>query len=242
MFDLARDETNKWPTVSVVGLDGSSERLRRMVSKPISNVMLHKVLVGLCTQTRATRIYNLLGLPGETEDDLAELVEQFRAADAALQPGACKTMILQCTAFRAMPATPAACWPMSADNQAGRFGRLAGGKWAFCGSRLNVADSYGVDGPATVMLDSVLLRATEESTEAVRSVAASSRFWRANQARKMATLENAFDLDRIVRECVHDDLPTRYLLSYAQGDDRGGFYLDWRQRLTGAKATRTSGV
>ena len=56
----------------MVGLDGLSERLRRMVAKPITREMWRAFLRGLCTASvprGKLKVYNLVGLPTERPED-----------------------------------------------------------------------------------------------------------------------------------------------------------------------------
>ncbi|KPK41647.1 MAG: hypothetical protein AMK72_15020, partial [Planctomycetes bacterium SM23_25] len=66
------------PKLRIVGLDGFSERLRRMVNKPISRGMLRAFFSGLGSSKvppNRVKVYNIFGYPTETEDDWSEFVE-----------------------------------------------------------------------------------------------------------------------------------------------------------------------
>jgi hypothetical protein len=113
------------PKLRIVGLDGFSERLRRMAGKPITRDMLRGFFRGLATAKVAPnhmKVYNIVGYPTETEADWFEFVEDLAAADEGWTKIDPQWGIeVHSTPFRPMPATPCACWPMSHVNYRGRI-------------------------------------------------------------------------------------------------------------------------
>lgn len=65
-------------------IDGFSQRLRYMVNKKISDETLRKFIADLVTsdaKPHQLKLYNLCGLPTETEDDWQEFIEVLRSTE-----------------------------------------------------------------------------------------------------------------------------------------------------------------
>jgi len=235
VFCFGRAEGYVVPLVRA-GLDGLSERLRRMVAKPITREMWRAFLRGLCTASvprGKLKVYNLVGLPTERPEDWAEFMEDLRAADLERRRSDNRWgIVLHSTSFRAMPATPAATWPMSYHNYRGRVCRCLRarehvGQLFYEGRNLWAVESLGTESLAThttlrsgaslrstSILDALALRGVESDAEAVARFACSRRFWTASVARRVAMLERYLDVARLFRGYTWGDLPTRYLRSY----------------------------
>ena len=140
-------------------------------------------------------------------------------ADCAPGRGQWK-LAFQHTPFRAMPATPAACWPMAYREHRGRIastikgGHEPGAVW-FQGRRF-WALSVGTESLASVALDVIALRGTEQDSADVAAIARTRRFWAADAHVRRVTLESRFDLPRLFGAWTWDTLPTRYLKTYAR--------------------------
>ncbi len=228
-LDLERPDTWGLPKFRIVGLDGFSERLRRMVNKPITRDMLQAFFRGVANSSAKTarmKIYNIVGYPTETEDDWFEFVEDMATADAPFDKVDPQWGIqLHSTPFRAMPATPCACWPMSYRNYRDQIGKaLSRGKHGeyrsvfFRGNRFWSAESHGTESLPTVVLDALVLRGTEDDSEVIARLASSSRFRNASVRHRAAILERHVDIDRLFGAYTWDDLPTRYLRTYATAE------------------------
>ncbi len=227
LFELDLDDPASWDLqhLRIVGLDGFSERLRRMVNKPITREMFRAFLRGLGVSGTSgkMKVYNIVGYPTETEEDWLELAEDLAAADRRLPKSQTHRwgIVLHCTPFRAVPATPAATWPMSYANYRGwiswvlRQGREEDKSHVFyAGNRLWAAESHATESLATTVLEALAIRGTEEDTEIAVRLAASRKFANAALPRKLAILERYVDIDRLFRGYTWDDLPTRYLGTY----------------------------
>lgn len=205
-------------------IDGMSERLRRMVNKPITRAILLDFLGAiLCYKGKAHQIklYNIIGYPTETETDWLEIVDILRQADASAslrdKPW---SIVLHCTPFRAMPATPMACEPMSYRNYRGEIGRVLGkglkGNLIYQGDSLWAVESMGTESLPTVILSAVCHRGVASDTEAIMKIAASRKFWSASMKVKVSTLEQVFDVDTLFGRFTSETLPSRYLRTYAK--------------------------
>jgi hypothetical protein len=85
-LDLEKPETWGLPKLRIVGMDGFSERLRRMVNKPITREMLRGFFRGLAAAKippSHMKVYSIVGYPTETEADWFEF-RRPAAADAPL--------------------------------------------------------------------------------------------------------------------------------------------------------------
>lgn len=92
-----------------VAADGSSERVRRSVKKGITAAHLIKA-AAIARQTgfSGLKIYSMVGLPGETDDDIAELSELLLTCAAKIKVSA------TVQAFVPKPGTPLCRAPMEA--------------------------------------------------------------------------------------------------------------------------------
>lgn len=231
MFDLDMEHPESWPAVRLIGLDGMSARLRQQVAKPIDRARLRGFFGGLLRspqKPQEIKVYNIVGYPGETRDDWWEFTEDLRSADdTGRRADKQWKLVLHCTPFRAMPATPAACWPMSRLEHRGQIAATLKsasnpGLVFYQGARFWALESMGTDSLATVALDAVVLRGTEADSENVGKIARTRRFWSANSGDKLATLARCFDLDGLFGEFTAETLPTRYLRTYAHVERQWG--------------------
>lgn len=225
IFELDLDDPASWGnTLRIVGLDGFSERLRRMVNKPITRDMWRAFVRGFASPVRPggqLRVYNLVGLPTETEDDWLEFAEDLAAADADLpQADKQRGLDLHCTPFRAMPATPCACWPMSPRNYRGQIARVLRGRKPydgflfFRGGSIYSVESHGTESLPTVVLDVLALRGVEDDSEIIARLATSPKFRSASMNHRIAILQRHVDIDRLFGAYTWENLPTRYLRTY----------------------------
>lgn len=205
-------------------IDGFSERLRYSVNKKISDATLRDFLKALITsdaKPHQLKLYNLCGLPTETEEDWWELIEAFKSTEGlATSSGKQWSIVLHTTPFRAMPATPMACAPMSYRNYRGEFGRILGrglkGNILYQGKALWAVESMGTDSLPTVILSAIAHRGDANDTENIIKLSSNKRFWSASAAIKQATLEKYFDVKTLFGEFTPETLPSRYLRTYAK--------------------------
>jgi hypothetical protein len=228
-LDLARPDTWGLPKLRIVGMDGFSERIRRMVNKPITRDMLRGFFRGLAAAEVAPnhmKIYNIVGYPTETEDDWFEFLEDLAAADEGFSKVEAQWGIeVHSTPFRPMPATPCACWPMSPVNYRGRIVKvLSQGKHReyhgifYRGNRFWAAESRGTESLPTVIMDALVLRGVEDDSEVIARIATSAKFRGASMAHRTAMLERHVDVARLFGAYTWDTLPTRYLASHTPMD------------------------
>jgi hypothetical protein len=72
----------------------------------------------------------------------------------------------------------------------------------------------GTDSLCSVVLDAVALRGVESDADAVGAIARTRRFWAAGSRQKMATLERAFDVDKLMGAFDLETYPVSYLSGY----------------------------
>jgi radical SAM superfamily enzyme YgiQ (UPF0313 family) len=95
-----------------IGVEGISERLRRLVGKPITHVDLVNVSVWLANNGRSVRWFLLCGLPWEKTEDWEELklsVSEWKSRTAK------GVLALSLTAWMPEPATPMRSQPLVDD-------------------------------------------------------------------------------------------------------------------------------
>ena len=223
MLDMSKDAGRiDFAHLRTTAIDGLSERLRRMVGKPITRAMMISFLDAMLhspARPHQLKLYNIVGYPGETLEDWMEYVDTLQEADSLTPAGGKQwSIVLHSTPFRAMPATPLACAPMSKRNYRGELGRVLGrglrGNLIYQGRGLWSVESMGTDSLATVMLSAIAHRGSVEDGEAIAKLCASRRFWSAPAARREATLVRYFDMDMLFGSFTPDSLPSRYLRSY----------------------------
>lgn len=225
MLDLHEDKSSvDFAHLRTTAIDGMSERLRRMINKPITReIMLEFLDAMLRYEGKAHQIkfYNIVGYPTETDEDWMEFLDTLRTADERA-PVRDKqwSIVLHSTPFRPMPATPMACEPMSYRNYRGELGRVLGkglrGNLIYQGRSLWSVESMGTESLPTVILSAICHRATEQDTESIIRIARSRKFRAASSAVKQATLERYFDVETLFGRFTPETLPSRYLRSYAR--------------------------
>jgi len=223
LLNYAKGQKVNLNKLRTTAIDGLSQRIRFMVNKKITREVLQEFIRDLatCDKPHQVKFYNIIGYPTETEDDWWEFVEDIKAVDAKLPKTTKQTSILlHSTPFRAMPATPAACWPMSYRNYRGEIARVLGqgykGNIFYQGNSIWAVESMGTDSLPTVILSAIAWRGTEKDAENIRKIACSKQFWSANSMVKQATLEKYFDVKTLFGEFTPEKLPTRYLKTYAK--------------------------
>lgn len=243
LLDIIDQPPSGWQKgglLSIIGLDGISERLRYLVNKRISREHLRKFFAGLATISppHQLKIYNIVGYPTETTNDYSEFMEDLHEVDDKLSPGKQWSLVLHCTPFRAMPTTPAACWPMSYFNYRRQIVEWLGrGKYKgnifYKGNRFWAVEGMGTDSLSTVILSAICHRGTEQDAPNVRKLAQAGQFWRADARTKQATLERYFDTQTLFGAFTWETLPTRYLKTYAQVEKLGDLRYEVTQDRCG---------
>lgn len=225
LLDMGRDLNQiDFRHLRTTAIDGMSERLRRMVGKPITRALMLRFLAAMLdspAKPHQLKLYNIIGYPGETMEDWKEFLETLREADKAAPAGDAQwSIVLHSTPFRAMPATPLACAPMSKRNYRGELGRQLGrglkGNLIYQGRRLWSVESMGTDSLAAVMLSALAHRGEASDTENILRLSLSKAFWHASGPVREATLEKYFAMDRLFGSFTAETLPSRYLRTYCQ--------------------------
>lgn len=227
LMELDLDNPGTWDVrhLIITAIDGFSWRLRRMVGKRITRAMVGKFLRGLVAIPDAPKgkisLFNVVGYPTEGPEDWAEFLEDLRQADAgAPAAGGRWGLVLRCTPFKPIPATPAATWPMAYRNYRGEISRVlkAGaeldGQVFFSGRHLWGVEGRGTESLPTQILEALAIRGVESDTELVARLAASRRYWAARVPARMKILEAHLDMAALFRGYTWADLPTRYLVPY----------------------------
>lgn len=225
MLDL-KSEPNSvdWAHLRTTAIDGFSERLRVGVGKPITRQIMHDFLVEMLRypgKAHQLKVYNICGYPSETELDWMEFIDTIYQSDMEVPSRKGQwSIVLHSTPFRAMPATPMACAPMSKRNYRGLIGKILGpylrGGLIYQGKSLWAVESMGTESLSTVMLSALAHRGEAGDCENIAKLCASKKFWRASAAAKEATLCKYFDMDRMFGPFTPETLPSRYLRTYAK--------------------------
>lgn len=211
---------NKLRTTAI---DGLSERIRVAVNKRITRDMLRDFLRKLsrCEHPHQVKIYNIVGYPSETDEDWMEFLDDVRLVDGefAARHDKQTCLLLHSTPFRAMPATPLACAPMSLRNYRGEIARvLGGGRYKgnifYQGNALWCVESMGTESLSTVALSAIVWRGTESDADNIVKLSRAKKFWSASGAVKIATLEKYFDLAHLFGAFTPNTLPTRNIGTY----------------------------
>ena len=223
MIDMDNGVAVDLVKLRTTAIDGLSERLRFMVNKKISNQMLIKFLIKLasCEKPHQVKFYNIVGYPTETIDDWIDFKEQIKKADSEFKKQEKQTSILlHSTPFRAMPATPLACKPMSYKNYRGEIGKQLGqglkGNIFYQGNAMWAVESMATESLCTVIQSAIVWRGTEQDTDNFVKLACNKKFNTANSVIKQITLEKYFDVKNLFAELTLETLPTKYLRTYAK--------------------------
>lgn len=248
MLDMERDPGSiNWARLRSTAIDGMSERLRYMVNKRISRALMTAFVRRMIESEDAgakphqVKLFNIVGYPTETEDDWREYLETIREADMTARPSSRQwSIVLNATPFRAMPATPLACAPMSLRDYRGRVGAVLGkglkGNLIYQGRSLWSVEGMGTDSLPTVMLSAIVHRGGREDADNVARIARSKAFWSAKSEVRALTLSRYFDLDRLFGEYTPQTLPSRYLRTYCRVEDtwaRPAWRDEWRIKPPG---------
>lgn len=224
MLDMGDFGEVDWAHLRTTAIDGFSERLRKMVNKPITKDTLTRFVKCMLTaecKPHQIKLYNVCGYPTETDEDWAEYMDTLIEADMSV-PKRDKqwSIVLHSTPFRPMPATPMACEPVSTINYRGRMGRILGkglkGNLIYQGPSLWSVESMGTDSLSSVMLSMIAHRGGIDDSESIERLCCTPKFWRASSAVKEATLSKYFDMDYLFGDFSADTLPSRYLRTYAK--------------------------
>jgi hypothetical protein len=249
MMDLGLSDVAELDSLRIIGLDGMSERLRLMSGKPIDRNMLMRFLMLFLLSGKSIlkKMYNIVGLPTESDADVYEMVEMFRIADRVFQakhgvPTKRPLIVIHSTPFGATPGTPSACWPESRENRrhwtASASQRVRSDlkydleKSIYEGTTLGVACSHWEESLPTAILRSLAFRGEERHTDAMIGLATDKKFQAMSSGDKVSELDQRLDIDWLLGEFKPETLPTRYLQSYAGGPS---FYQGYSDKASLSK-------
>lgn len=230
LLDMCKDyQAIDFSRLRTTAIDGFSERLRFKVNKRITRALLQNFFSAMAEAVRTRgvkphqmKLYNICGYPTETADDMHEFTETLREADEeGTKLSKQWSIVLHCTPFRAMPATPMACESMSYRNYRGEIARSLRdkphkGNIFFKGRNFWAVESMGTDSLSTVILSAIAHRGERDDTENIVKLCSTPTFWRASSGVKQATLEKYFNVGRLFSEFTVETLPSRYLRTYAK--------------------------
>jgi len=224
MLDMYKNQKIDYSHIRITAIDGISEKQRLKVKKPITREVMHWFYKSLCDnmdKPHQIKIYNIVGYPDETEDDFRQFIDDIKAIDGKYTFNNKQwAIVLHCTPFRAMPATPAACWAMSYKNYRGKIAQLMGqnrlkGNLLYQGNRIWAVESMGTDALPAVALSAICHRGTEKDSQNIKRLAVTNKFWNANVFEKQKVLEANFDLKTLFGKFDRHTLPTKYLRTYS---------------------------
>ena len=223
IIDVANGDKVNFNKLRTTAIDGMSEKIRFSVNKKITPKMLRDFIYKLatCEKPHQIKFYNIIGYPNETHADWWEFVDDIKSVDNRLEVTTHQTSILlHSTPFRATPATPMACEPMSYINYRGLVAKTLGkslkGNIFYQGNAIWAVESMATESLSTVFLSAIAIRGTENDTDNVLRISNSNKFWRLDSKTKQLTLEKYFNADLLFGEYTEDTLPSRYLKTYCK--------------------------
>lgn len=224
MIDMHNGRDVNLNALRTTAIDGMSERIRFSMNKHITRDMLREFLTRLahCEKPHQVKFYNIIGYPTETYDDWHEFLEDIRTVDGGMPKQDKQTSILlHSTPFRAMPATPLACKPMSYINYRGLVAKILGeGKYKgnifYQGNAMWAVESMATESLPTVIQSAIIWRGTEADTDNIIKLAMSKKFNAASSDVKQCTLENYFDVAALFGSYTSETLPTRNIRTYCR--------------------------
>ena len=199
-------------------IDGSSQRLRFNVNKKITNDMLNEFFMKLFEiKQKAIKLYNLVGLPTETDDDYNEIVNVFINADKKTKKTEKKIWIqLHNTPFKPLPLTPLANTEIKYKDYRNVFTNLFNRRPIYEGKTGILMETLYCESLPTHTTDIIIHRATEQDAQNIRKIATSNKFLNATAQQKKEILEKLFDVKKLFGNYNADNLPTKYLRTYCK--------------------------
>jgi hypothetical protein len=165
------------------------------------------------------RLYCVVGLPTETEEDWDEFFDDLHSTDDMPPTGTMWGIDIQCQHFIPHPATPAGTWETQQKNfrnhRVPSF-PIGGGRTIFQNNTIWVSQSWGSMSLTGAILDILVYRGLEEDSDVIYALARNKRFWGAYGVQRERYLEKICDLPRLFRRYAWDTLPTKYLETYCR--------------------------
>ena len=198
-----------------IAIDGSSERIRAAVRKPITADLWLDSFDQYTAKREAmgksclVTVYNVLGYPGETDADRAEFGATWTRAKRRSVRIAVE---VRSFGFRAMPCTPMQWEAVDVDHDWHEL--LSGRRFVDEPGVFIVVGGYGTSSPRLLLNDMAILRAapTAESDRLIRVIATSGKLRSLKGRAAMRALTQQFDLSPFIRRYSLDEpLPTFWL-------------------------------
>lgn len=201
----------------ITAIDGYSERLRYNMNRRISDTMISDFFIDIANKTEcsgvAVKLYNIVGIEGETEDDYYQFVDIMTKLDGRLSKPV--TITLQNTPFNPSPVTPMSYAPILIKD----YIEYKKNRIIFDGYNIKIYHSLYMDSSYTHLIACLALRYTDEYESLFNTICFDSKFKNLNTNDKYNYIINHYDIHNIVREYdVNEELPTWYLNTYISND------------------------
>ena len=196
----------------IVGLDGSSERLRRLFGKGISRADMVDNMTAFASRDAFAKVYNVGNFPTETDTDVAELREDLSKIDARGK----LTLVLHTTPFHPTPLTPmqwegVSLEPNWREHPMRRLQSKRG--------NVHVIDSQSIESPWTQLTRTIVDRTTPDNVNVFRAMALAPKLQTGKSSERIARLRANFDLSPFLREYdIDEPSPTWFLESYTPNE------------------------
>ena len=197
-----------------VAIDGTSERLRYLYGKRISNADIIAGInqLGSFGQNATTlMVYNIGNMPGETADDFAEFVDTVSQANPKYRV----IFVLHTTPFRPSLATP---MQWEGVNLLPDWSKRRA-KVIVDRPNLRVVHSFTLETPWSHLRSIIVERATVEDDAVIHAVAFSPKLAAARADKAMALFQRNFDITRWTAARDIDGPPPAPFLSGYLSDD-----------------------
>lgn len=174
--------------------DGGSERLRKVINKGLSETDLLSAATRLVEAgLLRLKLYLMIGLPTETDDDLQEFVQFVRKMLQAIKPwgrqrGRLTEILVSVNSFAPKPWTPFQYHPFGVSERSSEPMRITGNsvvkelkrKIAFLKKELSVLSNVRMtfDNPEHVLFQSILARGDRRIGPLLIDMAASGISWK----------------------------------------------------------------
>ena len=203
--------------LTLVGLDGVSERLRRAVNKPIKRGEFRRFLELIATREkpRKTRVFSIIGYPTEGPEDINELLEDL-ALSQDVHPPRSRPMpmvSLRFLPFRPMPGTPLAIWPAAQPEQLDQYHQIDLPKPRNIYTVVEYLESF-----TTSIIPLLILRGVEYDWETIQRLSLTPQAWTGKLFKRKRLIEKHVEIDRLIRRYAWEELPTRYIRTYIRPD------------------------
>jgi hypothetical protein len=240
MLDLAKTGFADMGHLRITAIDGISERLRRMVNKPIPDSLVSRLVEEMGRiKPRQVKVYNIVGLPTETAEDWKALPEAIAQGDGRCPeryPQA--SVLVHDTPFRATPCTPMACAPMAYREYRGMLGATRPdlkGNLFYKGRGTFAVEGMGCDSLSSVAMSAMVIRGGRETGDAIRRLALHKGFNSADARTKLATIQSVCDIRRLFDAKDPSELPTSNIRTYARVERLYDRYRWLEPATTGAR-------